>query len=106
MSAGWHEFERPGIAKHPSRTADWCKGSVASTAGMGQVVDAVLGAMAAKGYPSKDLFGARLALEEAIVNAIKHGHRQDPSKRVSVRYRVHAEQVLVVGGGGGPRGRV
>ncbi len=35
-------------------------------------------------YLSRDVFGIRLALEEALVNAIKHGNRMDPDKRVQV----------------------
>ena len=30
----------------------------------------------------------RLAVEEAIVNGLKHGHGYDPSKEVRVRYHV------------------
>jgi serine/threonine-protein kinase RsbW len=47
------------------------------------------------GYPEKELFGIRLALEEALVNAIKHGNRSDPSKRVQVRYQADAVQFLI-----------
>ncbi len=39
-------------------------------------------------YDDKEIFGIRLALEEAIVNAIKHGNQMDPGKRVHVRYRI------------------
>ena len=35
-------------------------------------------------WTSRDIFGIRLALEEAVVNAIKHGNRFDPSKHVHV----------------------
>ena len=35
-----------------------------------------------------DLFSIRLALEEALVNAIKHGNQYDPAKRVSIAYRL------------------
>ncbi|MFQ3651179.1 MAG: ATP-binding protein [Gemmataceae bacterium] len=35
----------------------------------------------------KDIFSVRLALEEALVNAIKHGNQYDPSKQVHIRYR-------------------
>ena len=35
-------------------------------------------------WTPRDLFGIRLALEEAIVNAIKHGNRLDPNKQVHV----------------------
>jgi serine/threonine-protein kinase RsbW len=36
----------------------------------------------------KDVFGIRLALEEALVNAIKHGNQMDPGKRVFINYRI------------------
>jgi serine/threonine-protein kinase RsbW len=37
----------------------------------------------------------RLALEEALVNAVKHGNKGDATKRVRVRYQVTAAGVLV-----------
>ena len=43
----------------------------------------------------RDIFSIKLALEEALVNAIKHGHRGDPSKQVHVRYRVEADRLTV-----------
>ncbi len=43
-------------------------------------------------YHDKEIFGIRLALEEAIVNAIKHGNQMDPCKNVAVRYRVLADR--------------
>jgi serine/threonine-protein kinase RsbW len=39
-------------------------------------------------YEDKEIFGIRLALEEAIVNAIKHGNQLDNGKKVYVRFRV------------------
>ncbi|HVL13601.1 MAG TPA: ATP-binding protein [Gemmata sp.] len=40
------------------------------------------------GYSEHDVFSIKLALEEALVNAIKHGNQMDPDKRVFVRYAV------------------
>ena len=40
-------------------------------------------------YPPRDLFGVRLALEEGLMNAIKHGNRRDPSKTVRVFCEVY-----------------
>jgi serine/threonine-protein kinase RsbW len=57
-------------------------------------VNALAGVMAATSYPQKDIFAVRLALEEALVNAIRHGHRGDPTKEVRLRYAVCAEEVL------------
>ena len=51
-------------------------------------VEEVLRKLEAAGYSSKDQFAVRLALEEALVNAIKHGHKDDPSKEVRLRYQL------------------
>jgi serine/threonine-protein kinase RsbW len=40
----------------------------------------------------KDIFGIRLALEEALVNAIKHGNQMDRTKKVTIASVVHAER--------------
>ena len=41
------------------------------------------------------MFGIRLALEEALVNAVKHGNRSDASKIVRVHYQICEEQFLI-----------
>jgi len=46
-------------------------------------------------YTEHDIFSIRLALEEALVNAIKHGNQMDPSKTVRVVYHVAADQFEV-----------
>jgi len=40
-------------------------------------------------YEDHDIFGIKLALEEALVNAIKHGNQLDPAKRVHIHYTVN-----------------
>lgn len=47
------------------------------------------------GYSDDDQFGVRLALEEALVNAMKHGNRMDPAKSVPLAYRLSAEKVEI-----------
>jgi serine/threonine-protein kinase RsbW len=42
-----------------------------------------------------DIFSIRLALEEALVNAIKHGNQMDPGKKVRISYRVLADRFEV-----------
>jgi serine/threonine-protein kinase RsbW len=39
-------------------------------------------------YTEHDIFAIKLALEEALVNAIKHGNQMDPDKRVFVTYKI------------------
>ena len=43
-------------------------------------------------FSEKDIFGIRLALEEALINAIKHGNQMDRSKKVVISYHVNAER--------------
>ncbi len=44
------------------------------------------------GYGEEDLFALRLALEEALANAIKHGNAGDNSKKVNIRYYVDKDR--------------
>ncbi len=47
------------------------------------------------GYSVIDIFTVRLAVEEALVNAIKHGNRFDPSKIVRFTCSVGPEKVHI-----------
>lgn len=47
-------------------------------------------------YSTRDVFGVRLSLEEALVNAIKHGNGMDPSKTVRVECSISPDFVRVV----------
>jgi len=40
----------------------------------------------------QEIFGLRLALEEALVNAIKHGNQMDRTKQVQIAYRFTADR--------------
>lgn len=42
----------------------------------------------ATSFDDREIFGIRLSLEEAIVNAIKHGNRLDPLKKVEIEFTV------------------
>jgi serine/threonine-protein kinase RsbW len=49
-----------------------------------RVLEDLLARLGAEDWSSRDMFGFRLALEEAVVNAIKHGNRLDKAKQVHV----------------------
>jgi serine/threonine-protein kinase RsbW len=51
--------------------------------------------MAAQRYRKQDVFAVSLALEEAVANAVKHGHGGDVTKPVRVRYHINGEYMLV-----------
>ena len=48
------------------------------------------------GYDRDTVFGIKLALEEAITNAVKHGNGDDVSKQLLVRYHVDAARVVIM----------
>jgi serine/threonine-protein kinase RsbW len=61
---------------------------------MAPLLDELVDALAGLDYPPGDRAGVRLALEEAVVNGLRHGNQGDPTKCVRVRYHVGSEAVL------------
>jgi serine/threonine-protein kinase RsbW len=60
-----------------------------------RVLEELLSKLAGEDWSSRDMFGIRLALEEAVVNAIKHGNRLDKNKQVHVVCKSTAEGVWI-----------
>lgn len=46
-------------------------------------------------FSEPELFAIRLAVEEALVNAIKHGNGSDPSKKVRIEYEIDSDKVRI-----------
>ena len=65
------------------------------TAAGRRVLDEVLQELEARHWSQHDVFAVHLAMEEALVNAITHGNRLDPDKRVSVSCRMSRELMRV-----------
>ena len=74
-----------------SEAAIWSwRKSLPSTTGHAQrAIDCVLERLLREGWTTRDLFGIHLALEEALVNAVKHGNRGDRSKQVQVECELY-----------------
>src|SRR2546421_534161 len=53
-----------------------------------EVEEEILGACAKHRFGEADLFAIKLALEEALVNAVKHGNKLDPNKVVRLQYHI------------------
>jgi serine/threonine-protein kinase RsbW len=54
------------------------------------------------GYSKECAFAIRLSLEEALVNAYRHGNRCDCGKRISISYQIDRERAIIrVGDEGG-----
>ncbi len=51
--------------------------------------------IAALKVSEQEVFSIRLALEEALVNAIKHGNQMDRSKQVRIGYRVLLDRLEI-----------
>ncbi|HEV8060945.1 MAG TPA: ATP-binding protein [Gemmataceae bacterium] len=49
-------------------------------------------ALQANQFTEKEIFGIQLAVEEALVNAMKHGNNLDKSKKVHIAYGVSPER--------------
>jgi serine/threonine-protein kinase RsbW len=63
--------------------------TISSTEEQGRDVQKqVLEAVQRHGFVGQEFFGIKLALEEALVNAIKHGNGRDTKKRVIVNARI------------------
>jgi serine/threonine-protein kinase RsbW len=45
-------------------------------------------------YSPREIHGIRLALEEAIVNSIRHGNSCDPSKCVWITYQLRVDELI------------
>ena len=58
--------------------------------------DAVVEEIEGAGYTLDAVFAIKLALEEAITNAIRHGNGSDPSKQVTIRCAVSPEKCVIV----------
>lgn len=69
---------------------------IASDTSAGQSVqDRIIQHLEELRYDERDVFGVRLAIEEALVNAIKHGNQMDPNKTVRIACRIGHHKVRI-----------
>lgn len=57
--------------------------------------DEVLARLKEHGFGKDDLFAVHLTLEEAFLNAVKHGNKMDPVKTVKVDYSISKEKLEI-----------
>ncbi len=62
----------------------------------------VMAALRQCGYDADTTFAIKLAFEEAVTNAAKHGNRNDRSKSIHLRYYVDAQRVVIMVRDDGP----
>jgi len=59
------------------------------------VQQAILEQARACAFTDRDVFSLRLAIEEAISNAVNHGNGGDPDKTVTIEYAVDHQRVWI-----------
>ncbi|MHB8972430.1 MAG: ATP-binding protein [Pirellulaceae bacterium] len=60
-----------------------------------ETVARILEEMQKAEWAEHDVFGVHLAIEEALVNAIKHGNRKDPTKTVEIVCHISRDRVQI-----------
>lgn len=58
-------------------------------------IEPLLARLQDESWNDRDVFGVHLAVEEALVNAIKHGNREDAAKSVQIEYRTTSDCVQI-----------
>lgn len=70
--------------------------AIPSETGAGRaIVEQVLDQLEAHGWAKSDIFSIHLAIEEALVNAIKHGNGLDADKQVQIDCRISSTRFLI-----------
>jgi len=73
-----------------------CEHVIPSQTGAGSpILQEILDQLEKQAWIQHDIFSIHLAMEEALVNAIRHGNRLDPSKQVHVACRVSPELIRI-----------
>ena len=55
----------------------------------------ILSKLEDNGFSKEDIFAVHLALEEAFLNAVKHGNKMDSAKNVKIDYSVGSDRVEI-----------
>jgi serine/threonine-protein kinase RsbW len=76
---------------------DWQEIEIPSTpTGRQEAETRVMDAVAGLGFSEEARFSIKLAMEEAVTNAIKHGNRFDKDKKVLIRYGYNGTRLTLV----------
>ena len=59
------------------------------------VYEQLLSKLENNGFSKEDIFAVHLALEEAFLNAVKHGNKMDSAKSVKIDYSVGLDKVEI-----------
>lgn len=65
------------------------------TSATSSAIEPLLTRLHDEAWDDRDVFGVHLAVEEALVNAIKHGNHEDVGKSVQIEYRTTDDCVQI-----------
>jgi len=69
---------------------------VSSTpAAIAEVYKNIVPDLQAQHFSEEDIFAVHLALEEAFINAVRHGNKMEPSKAVKVDYAIEHDKIEI-----------
>jgi serine/threonine-protein kinase RsbW len=69
---------------------------VSSTpAAVTEVYQNIVSDMQAQHFSEEDIFAVHLALEEAFINAVRHGNKMEPSKAVKIDYVTEKDKIEI-----------
>jgi serine/threonine-protein kinase RsbW len=69
---------------------------VSSTpAAIAEVYKNIVPDMQAQHFSEEDMFAVHLALEEAFINAVRHGNKMEPSKAIKVDYAIEHDKIEI-----------
>jgi len=60
-----------------------------------KVVNTIVDQAQSLGYDDAARFAIRLAMDEALANAIKHGNANDPTRTVEIEYSINSDRVTI-----------
>ncbi len=60
-----------------------------------EVCKEILSKLEEHNFDKDDIFAVHLTVEEAFLNAVKHGNKMDPTKKVKIDYSVNTEKVEI-----------
>jgi len=84
--------DRVGDSSTPSTASGrvWAgTATVRTMADIASVLHVLLDALQRNDFTAPEIQSIRLAVHEAIANAVKHGHQSDPGKQVRIRYLIN-----------------
>jgi len=80
---------------HPHWNWSFAQKLASDTSLTSDAIESLLERLRADAWDDRDIFGVHLAVEEALVNAMKHGNQCCPEKYVQLDFRLNGQSVQI-----------